>query len=118
MAKKSKKKSVISFNNIFKTTLYFKISDTIFAVIICGFALLTYLGYFLKKRGIELEKKRINSNNSNNSNQKYKNLALKYFGTSMMIIFGICTAILLLPVIINFVAFFFVDYGLNEVFSD
>ena len=67
MAKKSKKKSLISFNNIFKTTFYFKISDTIFAFIICIFALLSGLGYFLKKRGIELENKRINSNNSNNS---------------------------------------------------
>ena len=59
MAKKSKKKSLISFNNIFKTTFYFKISDTIFAFIICVFALLSGLGYFLKKRGIELENKRI-----------------------------------------------------------
>ena len=118
MAKKSKKKSLISFNNIFKTTFYFKISDTIFAFIICVFALLSGLGYLLKKRGIELENKRINSKNSNNSKKKYKNLALKYLGTSMMIIFGICTIILLLPVIINFVAFFFVDYGLNEVFSE
>ena len=118
MAKKSKKKSLISFNNIFKTTFYFKISDTIFAFIICVFALLSGLGYFLKKRGIELENKRINSKNSNNSKKKYKNLALKYLGTSMMIIFGICTIILLLPVIINFVAFFFVDYGLNEAFSE
>ena len=104
MAKKKSKD--FSFKDIFKTTLFFRVSDTIISFIIFIIVLLAIFGYYLRKKELEKEKNQLNSNK-----------ILKYLGTTMLVVFGILSFILLIPVILNFFTFFMVDYALDEAFE-
>ena len=53
MAKKKRKsKDLFSFKDIFKTTIYFRISDTIISLFTFIIILLVFLGYYLVKESI------------------------------------------------------------------
>jgi hypothetical protein len=106
MAKKTKKNKSFSFKNIFKTTLYFHLSDSIISLIIFLIVLLAILGFYLRKTELDKE------NNDLNVNNFYK-----YLGTTMLIIFGTLSVLLLIPIILNFFTFFMVDYVLEEAFE-
>ena len=101
-----KKSKDFSFKNIFKTTLFFRMSDTIISFIIFIIVLLAVLGYYLRKKELEKEQNQLNSNQ-----------ILKYLGTTLLVVFGTLSVILLLPVILNFFTFFMVDYALDEAFE-
>jgi hypothetical protein len=106
MAKKTKKNNSFSFKNIFKTTLYFHLSDSIISFIIFLIVLLAILGFYLRKTELDKENNDLNVNNFN-----------KYLGTTMLIIFGTLSVLLLIPIILNFFTFFMVDYVLEEAFE-
>ena len=127
----TKKKNMnFSFKDIFKTTLFFRMSDTIISFIIFMFVLLAVIGYYLRKTAIkEEQKKNINSNNQNsnnqnsnsnnqnsNSNKNNRNIK-KIIGTVMFVFFGLISTILLLPIILNFLTYFLVDYAISEAFE-
>ena len=124
MAKKGKKgKNMFSFKDIFKATIYFKISDTIIAFFTLIIILLAVFGYYLVQKSIKLEKQLDTNNNTNNTNSNntvnsIKIKFMKYIGYTLMIVFGILSILILLPIIINSIVFFLVDYGMNEAFSD
>ena len=74
MAKKGKKgKNIFSFKDIFKATIYFKISDTIIAFFTLIIILLAVFGYYLVQKSIKLEKQLDTNNNTNNTNSNNTN---------------------------------------------
>ena len=116
MAKKGKKgKNMFSFKDIFKATIYFRISDTIIAFFTLIIILLAVFGYYLVQKSIKLEKQLDTTNTTINST---KTKFMKYIGYTLMIVFGLLSILILLPIIINSIVFFLVDYGMNEAFSD
>ena len=130
----TKKKNMnFSFKDIFKTTLFFRMSDTIISFIIFMFVLLAVIGYYLRKTAIkEEQEKNLNSNNQNSNNQNINNQnsnnqnsnsnknnrnIKKIIGTVMFVFFGLISTILLLPIILNFLTYFLVDYAISEAFE-
>ena len=125
----AKKKNMnFSFKDIFKTTLFFRMSDTIISFIIFMFVLLAVIGYYLRKTAIkEEQEKNINSNNQNSNNQNSNNQnsnsnknnrnIKKIIGTVMFVFFGLISTILLLPIILNFLTYFLMDYAISEAFE-
>jgi len=100
------KKTPFTFKNIFKTTLFFHLSDTIISIVIFFIVLLAGFGYYLRKKEIEKEQNDLKSNT-----------LYKYIGTGLLAIFGTLSVILLMPIILNFFTFFMVDYAVAEAFE-
>ena len=109
---------MFSFKDIFKATIYFRISDTIIAFFTLIIILLAVFGYYLVQKSIKLEKQLDTTNNTNTTINSTKTKFMKYIGYTLMIVFGLLSILILLPIIINSIVFFLVDYGMNEAFSD